>query len=275
VIYTQLTNGFGNNLFQCVASRLLASFLDQEVTFIPPFPGYYGATELEKVGFPVKPTQVPECQRVNDVNYTHFFNKRYSNSDLYVSGYFENYKFYKNNIDLIKTWFRETNDTTKNDLVMHFRAGDRLFYANETDSKPKAKNFVNAIEQFDFEKLHIVTDMPYWTHITVDELENMKFHVDVPVSVRADPQESVDYFNSMVDAFAKYDPQVEKRTVSEDFNFIRGFENILFQHGTMAWWAAVVSDAKKVGVYGPWRPWKGDTNKNLSNIGLEGWFKWT
>jgi len=117
--------------------------------------------------------------------------------------------------------------------------------------------------------------MPQWKKITVEELENMKFHVDVPADKRVDPKRSVEYFNSIVDAFSMYDLQIDKtRSVAEDFNFIRSFDNILFQHGTLGWWAAVLSDAKKVGVYGPWRPWKGNSNKNLSDINLEGWFKW-
>ena len=50
--------------------------------------------------------------------------------------------------------------------------------------------------------------------------------------------------------------------------------NFYFVSQSRSGWAAVLSDAKKVGVYGPWRPWKGQKNKNLSNIPLEGWFKW-
>ena len=60
----------------------------------------------------------------------------------------------------------------------------------------------------------------------------------------------------------------------KDFNFIRTFDNILFEHGTLGWWAAFLSDASKVGVYGPWRAWKGKSNKNLSQVSLEGWFQW-
>jgi hypothetical protein len=275
MIYTRLTNGFGNNLFQCVASKLLGTYLQQNVTYVAPSSDYYGIKELGKVGFSVDYTQIPNCRPVNDANFTHYFNKQYSNTDLFVSGYFENYKLYKNNIDLIKSWFIEVKDKNEQDLVVHFRAGDRLFYANEFDSKPKAENYTKAIGEFDFKKLHIVTDMPEWKHITVEELQNMKFHVNVPLEKRVDPQRSVDYFNSIVDAFSRYDLQIDKnKTVAEDFNFIRSFDNILFQHGTLGWWAAVLSEAKKVGVYGPWRPWKGDSNKNLSNIDLQGWFKW-
>ena len=117
--------------------------------------------------------------------------------------------------------------------------------------------------------------MPEWQKITVDELEKMQFHVSVPKEKSVTPQQSVDYFNSLVDGLAQFKPIHCKNSVVGDFNFIRSFKKILFQHGTLAWWAAVLSDAEKVGVYGPWRPWKGASNKNLSDINLQGWFKWT
>ena len=84
----------------------------------------------------------------------------------------------------------------------------------------------------------------------------------------------MDYFNSFIEGFAEYEPIMEKRTIVEDFNFIRSFDNIMFQHGTLGWWASALSDASKVGVYGPWRPWKGTSNKNLSQVNFDGWFQW-
>ena len=274
MVYVQLTNGFGNNLFQYIAARLLATFHGQDITVLPPSNNYYGINEFKKLGIKLENVEISECERVNDFNYTHFFNQAYNNKNLLVSGYFENYKYFKNNIDLIKTWFPSIVDRNEKDLVLHFRAGDRLFYANEYDSKPQAENYINAIKQFDFEKLYIVTDMPEWEQITTEHLNLMKFHVDVPEDKRVEPQQSVDYFNSIVDGLSQFNPILSKNSVAEDFNFIRGFNNILFQHGTLCWWAAVLSEADKVGVYGPWRPWKGASNKNLSDINIEGWFKW-
>ena len=110
--------------------------------------------------------------------------------------------------------------------------------------------------------------------MTEEELLNMSFHVSVPDNERVPIKESVDHFNSFVEGFKKYEPMVSRRQVHEDFNFMRTFNNILFEHGTMSWWASFLSDADKVGVYGPWRPWKGDSNKNLSDIPIKGWFKW-
>lgn len=51
-------------------------------------------------------------------------------------------------------------------------------------------------------------------------------------------------------------------------------QQILFQHGTMAWWAATLSHASRVGVYGPWRPTKGAKNKNLGRTDFPGWYSW-
>lgn len=275
MIYVQLTNGFGNNLFQYNAARLLAAFHEQELVAVPPSSDYYGIEEFKKIGIEIRPADLPDCEKVNETNFTHYFNTQYKNSNLFVAGYFENYKFFKNNIELIKTWFPETRKHNTDDLILHLRAGDRLFYANEYDSKPRAQNYINAIKQFDFNKLHIVTDMPAWKTITVEELQDMKFHINVPEDKRVTAQQSVDYFNSLVDGLSQFEPIHSKNSVAEDFSLIRGFNNILFQHGTLAWWAAVLSEANKVGVYGPWRPWKGDSNKNLSDINLEGWFRWT
>ena len=116
--------------------------------------------------------------------------------------------------------------------------------------------------------------MPNWDYVTCDELKNMEFHYSVPSNQRVEIQRSSDYFNSFIDGFKKYNPVFEKRTTVEDFQFMRTFENILFQHGTLGWWAAALSDASRVGVYGPWRPWKGAMNKNLSQVKFDGWFQW-
>ena len=58
------------------------------------------------------------------------------------------------------------------------------------------------------------------------------------------------------------------------FNFIRSFDKILFKNSTFSWWASVLSDASRVGVFGPWKPDKGKKNKNLGQADFPGWFSW-
>ena len=70
--------------------------------------------------------------------------------------------------------------------------------------------------------------MKKWDYITTDELSSIKFHKSVPKEQSVDLHLAVEYFNSFVDGFSKYNPIMENRTIVEDFNFIRTFKNILF-----------------------------------------------
>ena len=273
-IAVNLTNGFGNNIFQYSAARLLAEHLDSDLVLIPPTKNYYGIKELENLGIKFGEKKLNNPINVIDKNYKMCYNDVLKGRDVILSGYFEDYTIYFDKLDQIKNWFKPVKNRKDNSLTIHMRTGDRLFMKNEFYTKPRAEHYLKAVEKFDFDELHIVTDMPKWDYVTADELNNMKFHLDVPANERVPIGESVKFFNEFIEGFEKYNPNVQKRSIVDDFNFIRASDNILFEHGTLSWWAAAISDAKKVGVYGPWRPWKGDKNKNLSNIPLKNWFKW-
>ena len=275
MIYVKLTNGFGNNLFQYTAAKVLAEFHNTGVVAIPVVDNYYAINDLKMIGVNFATKQKPkDLLEANDKNYISFFDKKFNDCNILLSGYFEDYRYYYKMRNKIKSWFPPLNKENNNDLVVHMRTGDRLFMKNEFYMKPTAKDYLSAVEKFDFNKMHIVTDMPKWDYITKEELKNMNFHVNIPSDQSVPIEESVEYFNSFVEGFSKYNPIIKKRTIYEDFSFIRNSDNILFEHGTLSWWAAFLSEAKKVGVYGPWRPWKGQSNKNLSNIPLKEWFKW-
>ena len=274
MIAVKLTNGFGNNLFQYNAGRLLADLLHQEIYGVVPSVDYYAIPCLEKLGFNLDCSLPSTYITVGDPQYSTAHHTDFQNNNILLDGYFEDYTIFKDDIDKIKGWYPKIDQRDDNDLVIHFRAGDRLFYKNEFDYKPSVEQYINAIQQFDFNQLYIVTDMPKWDYIHGEQLEQMQFHYDVPQDQRVDITLSVDYFNSFVGGFSQFRPIVKKRSLYEDFNFIRSFNNILFEHGTLGWWAAALSNAKRVGVYGPWRRWKGNRNKNLSNMNLPTWFKW-
>ena len=272
-IAVQLTNGFGNNIFQYVAARLLSEHLESDLMLIPPTPDYYAIPDLQTLGMSFNQKKIKNVINVVDKHYKSCYNRVLKGRDIILSGYFEDYTNYYDKLEEIKGWFPSVK-TNKNTLVVHMRTGDRLFMKNEFYTKPRAENYLKAIEKFDFEELHIVTDMPKWDYVTAEELNNMKFHLEVPANEKVPIEESVKFFNEFVEGFSKHNPVVKKRSIVEDFNFIRSADSILFEHGTLSWWAAALSDARKVGVYGPWRPWKGSKNKNLSNIPIETWFKW-
>lgn len=206
-------------------------------------------------------------------------------STINLSGYFEDYNLYIDHIDKIKTWFPKIENRNNNDLVFHLRLGDRLFY-KETHSpnfKIKPSQYLNAINQFDFDKLHIVTDMKDWKRLSKNDLMGMEFHrggcggqniIGTDIGIK-DISVAVDYFNSIYDTLCDFNPTVRYGSnVADDFSYIRSFDKILFQHGTMSWWASMLSDASQVKVYKHWRPQKGKNNKNLSQVPLLNWEHW-
>ena len=95
MVYVQLTNGFGNNLFQYNAARLLAAYHEQKLIAIPPSPDYYGIGEFKKIGIHLEMVELPDCVNVSETNFTHYFNPTYKNDNFLVRGYFENYKYFK------------------------------------------------------------------------------------------------------------------------------------------------------------------------------------
>jgi len=274
-IAVKLTNGFGNNIFQYVAGRLLAEYHQYYFFAIPPSKEYYAIDSLIALGVNFDSTIIVEdYQIIDDQNYLQAYDSKFASTNLILQGYFENYKYYLPKIELIKSWFPKLKTRTDNNLVIHFRGGDRLCYANEFYSKPNVQKYLNAIRQFNFEKLHIVTDMPKWDYYSVEEFENSSFHVSLNNHEIVSTKESVEFFNSFVESFSSYKPVVHHGELIDDFNLIRSSNNILFEHGTLSWWAAFLSNANKVGVYGPWRAFKGENNKNLSHVPLNNWFKW-
>tara|TARA_R110000822_G_scaffold8451_11_gene33214 strand:+ start:6521 stop:7351 length:831 start_codon:yes stop_codon:yes gene_type:complete len=275
MIYIRLTNGFGNNLFQYNAACVLARFHNTEVLAMPPYRDYYAIECLGKIGVKFGDPNHSDLKSVNgDKEYVQSFNKKLHGQDILLSGYFEDYRFYLSSRESLMSNFPDVKKRSDKDLVFHLRTGDRLFMKNEFFLKPKPEDYISAINNFKFNRLHIVTDLPKWETVTKDKLSKMRFHINVPNSESVPIEHSVSYLNSLIEALEVFNPIVQRRSVGEDFNFIRTFDNILFEHGTMSWWAAFLSKATKVGVYGPWRPWKEASNKNLSSVPLNNWFKW-
>ena len=146
MIVSNLTNGFGNNLFQCIAGKLLATFHNHEHYFVCE-KDYYCKDFLCSLGFKFyngEPSKLQKSLIVNDKNYMFAFDKNYSNNFFLLSGYFENKDYYEENRSLIMSWFPSFKKTN-NDLVFHFRTGDRLFYQNEFASKPSPSSIKKAI----------------------------------------------------------------------------------------------------------------------------------
>jgi len=287
VVHVTFTNGIGNNLFQFIYARLLAESHFGVVSTSIPDDAKYVINDFMRLGINLEkhPASGLPVVGIDDKNAsTKFYTKEFDHNDFKLRGYFEDYRLYVNWRDQIKSWFTTVEKTNKNDLVFHLRLGDRLFRKvhYQPGMKVNPSQYVNAINRFEFDRLHVVTDMKSWEVLTEENLSKMSFHTLgiggkelLGTDKFAGYQIAVDYFNSVFEMLNKFEPVVRyNQSCSNDINYIRSFNKILFQHSTLAWWAAFISCAREVGVYGPWRPAKGKRNKNLSQVGLPGWFTW-
>lgn len=281
------TNGFGNNLFQYIYARLIAESQGCDLYMFFKPKAKYAIKVFADLGIQLKvgkPFQFRPIVITDRNVSSEFYGSAFKGKSFRLSGHFENYRLYEKHFGRIKKWFPEIATQNKKDLVFHLRMGDRLFLKNTymKEHQIKPEQFLRAIHEFDFARLHIVTDMPSWEPVTLDSLAKMKFHAGgiggKEISQRRrieDDTVAVDYFNEVYEALHKLDPLVRcGHSIADDFNYIRSFDKILFQSGTLSWWAACLSNASKVGAYGPWRPFRGSANSQLSEVGLPGWFVW-
>ena len=280
-VIVQLTNGFGNNIFQLVAARLLAEKHGRKVQAVLPWADYYGLNELSNVwvGGVEVTSGLANSQAifVNDGNYAAALAQdSMPDCNIAVIGHFEDYRYFVENRELIKSWFEPVEKTNERDLVFHLRTGDRLFMRNEFEYKTSADSYKAAIESFNFNRLHIVSDLPKLRRYTPEELCSLKFHNAVDASKSIGCEAASEYLNSIVDVLLQFDPVFEPASISTDFDKMRSFDNIMLEHGTMSWWAAFLSEASRVAVRKDWRPWKGKGNKNLSKVKIPNteWFEW-
>jgi len=284
-VFSTFTIGFGNNIFQYCFARLLA----------------------EENGFNLVHKEIPELSieasdcdidinlplfHINDGN---AFPARFGNlpkGNYRVFGYFEDYRFYAPHLEKIKSWFPKSEKTNGNDLILHLRLQNRLVQKTHHKNHVTAECYRRAIEQFDFDKLHIVTDAKKWDHYNVEDIQEIREEIAIgPNPENRSPwvtvDQSLEYMNHLVDGLSQYNPIVHCNDAStipesgglrgnfmDDFNLIRSFDNVMLFNSTFSWWAALLGGASKVATFGPWKPNKGINSKNLGQTTFPGWFSW-
>ena len=219
-----------------------------------------------------------------DRHHLKWFSSEYSNCnfDFYsFLFYFEDYTIYKPHMNKITSWFSSVKKKNTKDLVLHFRMKNRLVWETHYKNFIKPKRYKQIIkDNFNFERLYIVGDMEKWKYISKNDV--IKVQREISIKYRKNPtkfisaDKSVEYMNEIIDNFKEFDPKLHhsKRFI-DDFSFIRSFDKIMFKNSTFAWWAAFLSQASQVGVFGPWKPNKGkNKNRNLGRTDFPGWFSW-
>jgi len=171
VVQVKFTNGFGNNIFQYMYARLLAEFHDGKVSVHDGKVSVNTSAKLkhvikefEALGIELKNFKSPRLPSINikdKQSSRKFYDKKFNGHNFNLKGYFENYKLYTEHRNLIKSWVKPIPKDNTRDLVFHLRLGDRLFIeaCYQPGMKVSASQYVNAINKFKFDKLHIVTDM--------------------------------------------------------------------------------------------------------------------
>ena len=281
------TIGFGNNLFQYTYARLLAekNGLALSHRAIPEL-----AVEESKVDFNQSlPTIV-----INDENYKKtFFMEDLSGYNVLVNGYFEDYKILEVHLPEVRSWFNAVPVTNTTDLILHLRLQNRLIQVSHNKNHISAESFKEVISQFDYDRLHIVTDAEKWTPYTLSDIEKIRHEISIGPnppsnSPWVDAKQSLEYMNHLVDGFAELDPITHcngaetikgsgglRGSFIEDFNLTRSFNQVIIFNSTFSWWAATLSGAEKVAIFSPWKIAKAPKDRrNLGDTSYPGWFSW-
>ena len=281
------TIGFGNNLFQYSMGRLIAEKNNLQLR-------HRAISEMgiKEQNAPVDrslPTIV-----VDDSNYKKmFFMKNLQNHNVIIQGYYEDYKVCGPHLEKIRSWFDHPGITNKKDLILHLRLQNRLIQVSHNQNHISADSFKDAISNFDYENLHIVTDAEKWEEYTIGDIEKIRSEIQAGPnppknSPWVEPEQSLEYMNHLISGLSELNPvvhcngeQVMKGTGAlrggfiDDFNLLRTFDQVIVHNSTFSWWAATLSGAKKVAIFNPWKIAKpAKMRRNLGETNYPGWFNW-
>jgi hypothetical protein len=209
MIEVRYNGRLGNQLFQYCMGRILAEGLGYELNAKP----------IE--GFPN--TQKP----VKGKNYSYYFRRHMyghdvdlksiladkSKRNIVLTGYFQNYSYYKPHKTVIKRHWLKTNNpfkrTNKNDIVVHVRRTDCMHVGFGLPFS----YYEDALETASYRRVFICTD---------------------------DPQ------SRFLQNFKKYRPIIRHSTALNDFHFIMSFNKIIQSQSSYSWWASFLSKAKEI-----------------------------
>jgi len=286
-VTVNFTIGFGNNIFQYVFARTLAEKNGMALN-------HRGLPQLSIAPEHNEPNRNLKTIFVDDNNYKKIlFRDDVYNHNVVINGYFEDYKIVKKNLDTIREWFPKVKKTNTKDVVLHLRLQNRLIQESHNKNHISAESYKSAIEQFDYERLHIVTDAEKWTKYSMEDIEKIRREISIGPnppsnSPWAPAEQSLEYINHLITGLEDLNPIVHcngaatipnsgglRDDFMTDFNFIRQFEQVVVHNSTFSWWAATLSGAKRVAIFNPWKIAKSPKDRrNLGRTDFDGWFNW-
>lgn len=280
------TIGFGNNLFQYCFGRLLAEQLELNLSHPA-----ISELNISSVTSPLN-TEL-QTVIVNDLNYKNVFYSNIRNKNYIINGYFEDYKLFKPHLNKIRSWFKLIEKRYEGDVVLHLRMQNRLIQESHNKNHIHADAFKRALARFEFNKLHIVTDLEKWDTYNASDIEKIQHEIAIgPNPPSNSPwvstEQSLEYINHLIGGLSELDPVVHitndttvpgsgglRGSFIDDFNLIRSFDQVIIHNSTFSWWGAVLGSAKNVGIYSPWKIAKPiKERRNLGETNYPGWFSW-
>jgi hypothetical protein len=199
---------FGNQMYIYTFARLIAEKFDYK--FISNLPNSSILTPIHKTNGKTfeNNKKITITDKFNIPGNYNGFPEYLEDASYYIDGYFHNIDYYKDNRDLIKSFFEydKTNlNTNKEDIVLHIRLGDycKLNWVVHPDY------YLNILNKETFNNVYIITDEP--TH-------------------------------SYLNYFKQYNPTIVSKSEKEDFYYLMSFDKMILSNSTFAYWAAFLSN---------------------------------
>lgn len=273
VIFIPLQGGFGNQLLQITAGLYLEETLNKEIIFDKTFFNqlfkFKNPRKLEvdfllnqnqTVDFSLKnliyrvskSSKVLEEKDLNDL-----IIKRLTKNTKLLVGYFHNIEYVdiawlKINQPLIKKLNENSSNSliNKNDIVIHFRGGDYLI-----NKKTRAfhgltslEYYKNALRQisndFEINKVHIVTDTP---NFVINFFDELKLNLNI----------------------------VSNGNLFTDLEFISNAKNVIMSNSSFSWWGAYLAEKKNNAKVIYPEPWTSQSQQNPLYFFRPNWIKLT
>jgi hypothetical protein len=210
----------GNNLFQWVFARLFAERNGLGIITQPP-----------KFYYPIKPSpggvmNMNMGETVIDDTIARHHEQNYlladhSKESIRLHGYWQDAKYYHDR-DKIKEFFdllpaqRNTED-----IVIHLRLTDYWWHRVRSVIDPQW--YIKILRGQRFKTCYIVVESHPTNRRYLHQLQSV-----IKSSI------------------------IISQTPEEDFEFIRQFDRIICSNSTFAWWAAYLSDARRIWTFKPW-----------------------
>ena len=222
MIFVKYRGRLGNNIFQYNIGRLLAHLNSTVLKTTWIHPEFINMTPVESPA--IIEDSLPTITKRNFIQ-EDFTPGRFSGKNVRCAGHVQYHRVMTDNKELVKSWMNMDPILPghEKDIVLHMRLGD----------------------YFRFRK--VIHPSWYRNILEKDFLKGRKIYGVVEKPRTKIEQEYVDKIRDLIPGII-----IEYRSAREDFNFIRQFGIIICSNSTFCWWAAFLSEAKKVFVYSPW-----------------------